>query len=135
MRKTIALCSLFLASSGVFAESGIYSGFTNSRAFGNPDLGGIQYPVTMRDPVTFQSAPRTVSLDDFYRGNPDGSGVIEDYVPYYAPSGPTITSLEVFMGGNPDLGYDVDWSLPVVGSPEAHAIAAKNCAQRTRGYC
>ena len=135
MKTIIAACSLVLASSSVLAGGGIYGSFTSSKAFGNPDLGGIQYPVTLSEPMISRSAPRTVSLDDFYRGNPDGSGVIEGYTPFYAPSGPTITSLEVFMGGNPDLGYAVDWSQPVVGSPEATAIAARNCAQRSRGYC
>ena len=126
MKKIIAACSLILASGGVLAESGVYGGFAGSGPFGNPDLGGAQYPVTMSDPMISSGAPRTVSLDEFQRGSPDGyDGFIEGYIPYFAASGPTITSLDVFMRGNPDLGHQVDWGLPVVGSAEAKAIAAR----------
>lgn len=41
------------------------------------------------------------------------------YVPGFVPSERTITTLEVFSAGNSDLGYDVDLSLPVIGSAAA----------------
>jgi hypothetical protein len=41
----------------------------------------------------------------------------------------------VFMRGNPDSGDQVDWSLPVVGSAEAKAIAALKCRQISGGIC
>ena len=129
MKKIIAACSLLLASGGVFAQDSFYGAF----AVGNPDLHGREFPVS--DPIP-SIGPVTASLNAFQRGNPDlYDGTIEGYTPYFSLSGPTITSYDVFMQGNPDLGYSVDMSLPVVGSAEARAIAAKNCRQRSRGFC
>ena len=117
MKKIVAVCSLILASGGIVAQESYYGDF----AVGNPDLGGLQYPATMSDPVP-SSAPIIVSLDELQRGNPDAySGMTEGYgyVPGFVPSGRTITTLEVFSAGNSDLGYDVDLSLPVIGSAAA----------------
>lgn len=118
MKTFVAACSLILASGGTFAQEWYYGDFSVR----NPDLGGLQYPSTMSDPVP-SSAPVAISLDELQRGNPDGySGMTEGYgyvPPGFVPSGPTITSRDVFMQGNPDLGYDVDLSLPVVGSADA----------------
>ena len=61
--------------------------------------------------------------------------MIEGYIPYFAPSGPTITSREVLMQGNPDLGYGVDLNLPVIGSAEAQAIAAQKCRRLPDRIC
>lgn len=98
MKKIIAACTIALASSTAFAGGG---------PFGNPDLGGLQYPVTLSNPIT-GGAPVTVSLDQFQRGNADGyDGGIEGYAPVVSNGGPTITSHDEFMRGNPDLGYEV----------------------------
>ena len=131
MKTIIAACSLILTAGGALAQDSIYGDF----AVGNPDLGGSQYPSTLSDPVPSR-APFIASVDEFQRGNPDAyDGSIEGYVPYFAPGGPTLTSLEVFMHGNPDLGYDVDMSLPVIGSPEAYAMAAQGCGKPTAIVC
>ena len=98
MKKIIAACTIALASSTAFAGSG---------PFGNPDLGGLQYPATMSNLIP-SGAPVTASLDELQRGNPDGyNGTIEGYTPVVSDSSPTITSHDVFMRGNPDLGYEV----------------------------
>ncbi len=99
MKKIIAGCTIALASSAALAGSG---------PFGNPDLGGVQYPVTMSNPIP-GGAPVTVSLDEYQRGNPDGdNGSIKGYTPVVSDGGPTITSHDQFMRGNPDLGHQVD---------------------------
>ncbi len=98
MKKIIAACTIALASSTALAGSG---------PFGNPDLGGLQYPTTMSNPIP-SGAPVTVSLDQYQRGNPDGyNGSIEGYTPVVSDGGPTITSHDGFMRGNPDLGDGV----------------------------
>ena len=98
MKKIIAACTIALASGAALAGSG---------PFGNPDLGGLQYPVTMSDSIP-GGAPLSVSLDEFQRGNPDGdNGSIEGYTAVVSDGGPTITSHDEFMRGNPDLGYEV----------------------------
>ncbi len=98
MKKFIAACALTLASSAVLAGSG---------PFGNPDLGGYQYPATMSDPVP-SNAVVAVSIDDIQRGNPDGyDGFVQGYAPMISDSGPEITSLDELMRGSPDLGHTV----------------------------
>ena len=98
MKKFIAACTLALASGAVFAGSG---------PFGNPDLGGSQYPATMTDPAPSR-APVTVSIDDVQRGSPDGyDGFIERYAPVVSDGGPAITSYDEFIRGNPDLDHSV----------------------------
>ena len=98
MNKITAACTIALASSTALAGSG---------PFGNPDLGGLQYPATMSN-LIHSSAPVTASLDELQRGNPDGyNGTIEGYTPFVSDSSPTITSHDVYMRGNPDLGDEV----------------------------
>lgn len=101
MNKIIVACTIALASSTAFADSG---------PFGNPDLGGLQYPVTLTAPTpSIGGASLTASLDALQRGNPDGyDGTIGGYTPIVSDSVPTITSHDEFMRGNPDLGYAVD---------------------------
>ena len=115
MKTIIAACTITLASTAALAQSG---------PFGNPDLGGLQYPVTMSDPIP-SGAKTASSLDRIQRGNPDGyAGIPEGSAMHFAGSVAANTSLDVLMAGNPDHGYEVDLGHPVVGSSEATAVAA-----------
>jgi len=125
MKKHTLISSLSIALfSGISAAGdSIYNGFEGSGPFGNPDHNGLQYPSTLVEPRPsgFETA---ASLHEYLRGNPDGYiGDIEGYVPIEADSGPTITSLDSFQHGNPDHDHTIDYSLPVIGSPEAIATA------------
>jgi hypothetical protein len=115
--------AITLAAGTAAGDSLAYRGFAGGGPFGNPDLGGLQHPSTLVDPQTgIGEAP--VSLEEFQHGNPDMyAGSIPGYLPFAADSGPTLTSLDLFTRGNPDFGFGVDYSLPVVGSDEAEAIA------------
>ncbi len=127
----ITSLSVALFSGVSAAADSIYNGFEGSGPFGNPDHNGLQYPTTLVEPRPsgFETA---VSLYEYQTGNPDGYiGDIEGYVPIVPDSGPTITSLDAFQRGNPDYDHVVNYSLPVIGSPEAIAAAEARRAGRS----
>ncbi len=133
MKKLTLIASLSAALfSGVSAAVGsIYNGFEGSGPFGNPDHNELNYPTTLVEPRS-SSFKTAVSLYEYQRGNPDGYiGDTQGYVPFVPDSGPTITSLDAFQRGNPDYGHAVDYSLPVIGSPEAIAAAEARRAGRS----
>ncbi len=73
---------------------------------GNIDMGGLDYPATLQDPVTGR-APRITSLDDFLRGSHDGyQGDIRGNRPQSLGGDHFVSTMERAMAGH-DLGYQV----------------------------
>ena len=114
MKRLVALCALSLAAGAALAYRG---------PFGNPDVGGLQYPVTLVEPTGKSHV--TVSLEQDYLGNPDMyDGDIPGYVAMTNHSAPKVTSLDEFTQGNPDYDYGYAPSILPMGYENGRVAAS-----------